>query len=135
MMKSTVVLANLIVAVLLAGCAPSLSDAKQQFCDDLAAVGQAIQKARGINADSTLEEVKETRQELEEAMANVRESLGVLKEVQFDEAENAFGELIDTIQDIPDEANMKEAAETIRDAVDKFDTAYKTINITICVGQ
>ena len=134
-MKSTIALAILIVALLLAGCAPSLSDAKQQFCDDLAELGQAIQKARGINADSSLEEVKETRQELERAMAKARESLGVLKDVQFGETENAFGELIDTIKDIPDEAKLKEAAGTIRQAVDKFETAYRKINTTICAGQ
>jgi hypothetical protein len=68
-------------------------------------------------------------------MANARESLGVLKEVQFDEAENAFGEMIDTIKDIPDEAKLKEAAGTIRQAVDKFDTAYTKINTTVCAGK
>ena len=135
MVKTTVVLATLIAALLLAGCAPSLSDAKQQFCDDLAAVGEAIQKARGINADSTLEEVKEARQDLEEAMAKARESLGVLKNVQFGETENAFGELIDTIKDIPDETKLKEAAAAIQRAVDRFDTAYRKINTTVCIGQ
>jgi soluble cytochrome b562 len=135
MVKNTVVVGILIAALLLVGCAPSLSDAKQQFCDDLAAVGQAIQKARGINADSTLEEVKETRQGLEEAMANARESLGVLKEVQFAETENAFGELIDTIKDIPDEAKLKEATASIQQAVDRFEAAYTKINTTVCVGQ
>jgi hypothetical protein len=68
-------------------------------------------------------------------MAHARESLGVLKEVQFDEVEKAFGEMIDTIKDIQDEATLKEAAGTIQQAVDKFDTAYTKINTTICVGK
>jgi hypothetical protein len=68
-------------------------------------------------------------------MANARESLGVLKEIQFNEAENAFGDLIDTIKDIPDETKLKEAAGTIQQAVDKFDAAYTKINTTVCAGK
>lgn len=38
-------------------------------------------------------------------------------------------------KDIPDEATPKEAAGTIQQAVNRFDTVYTKINTTICVGQ
>lgn len=125
----------IIVALLLAGCGSSISDARNEFCDNLATLGQALQKAKSIDADSTVEEVKDVQKQLEEAMENVRESSGVLKELRIGATEDAFDAVIEAIRDIPDEATLREAGGTIQEAVRKFDAAYQVINTTVCAGK
>jgi len=125
----------IIVALLLAGCGTSISDARNGFCDNLGTLGQALEKAKSIDADSTVEEVKDVVKQLEEAMEKVRESSGILKDLLPEETDDAFSSMIETIRDIPDEATLREAGGTIQEAVRKFDAVYQVINTTICAGK
>jgi len=134
-MRKIIIFPIIILALLLVSCGPSVSDAKTDFCDNLAKLGQAIQTVRDIDADSTLEQVKDAQKQLEEAMAGTRESGGVLKEVQLKATEAAFDEVTKVIEGISDEATLKEAVEAIQKAVTKFDAAFQVINTTICGGK
>ncbi|HKX55913.1 MAG TPA: hypothetical protein VJN01_07425 [Xanthomonadales bacterium] len=124
-----------VLLLLLAGCGQNVGQAKTQFCSDWNELGAAIQNAKSLNENSTVEETKAAKDEIAKAWDKARNSGGQLQEVQLEATEQAFNAMTQVIDDIPEEATLGQANIAVQAAVNAFDTAYTAINTTVCTAR
>lgn len=122
----------MVMSLLLASCGPTVDEAKTQFCNDMKELGVAIQNAKALDANSTVDQTKEAQKQIEQAWDKVTKSAAQLKEVQLDATEDAYKEVKKTIDGISDDATLKQASATVKTSVAAFDVAYTAINTTVC---
>ena len=124
-----------VVLLLLVGCGPSVDQAKTQFCSDWNALGTAIQNAKGLNENSTVEEAKAAQDEIAKAFDKAKSSAAQLQDVQLEATETALNAVTQTIDSIPEEATLGQAGAAIQVSVNAFETAYTAVNTTVCVAR
>jgi hypothetical protein len=135
-MKKIVFFVVLMVVVLvLAGCGPSVGDAKTQFCNDWKELAAAVASAKTLDQNATVEQAKDAQDQIAKAWDKAKKSAANLKEVQLQATEEAFNTLKKTVDDIPDDATLEQAGATVQAAINTFDAAVTTINTTVCVAK
>ena len=127
------ILLLIILAVIASACQPSVSDAKQQFCDHLNKVNAAVDKLQNLDANSSVEDAKQAKKELEDAWQNFTKAADQLKGVQADASEDAFNAVQKDLEDsISGESTLGESAQKISASAQKLAAAPKVINTTVC---
>ncbi len=121
--------------LLLAGCGPSVSDAKAQFCNDWKELGAAIAKAKALDGNATVKQAKDAQKEIAQAWEKASKSAAALKEVQINATKQAYEAMTKAIDSIPEEATLGQASAGVQAAVTGFDTAVTAINTTVCVAK
>ena len=123
----------LIVIFLVVGCSPqSVEEAQVEFCQALAAYGGSVQALQSVDVSTTVDELQAARDNLSEAREAVGEAAGDLREAQLREAEAAWENLEDAIDDIPGDATLGEAAATIRGQALILETEVEQISNIHC---
>jgi len=117
---------------LLAGCGTTVDSAKADFCDDLGAFGQSLAGLRDLHAGSTKEDLRDAIGAAEQAWEDVKDSGSKLEDVQLDAVEDAFGDLKNAIQDIPDDATLAEALADVKGAAVTMLSEILQITTTTC---
>ncbi|MDN7026165.1 hypothetical protein FGU65_14980 [Methanoculleus sp. FWC-SCC1] len=108
----------LLLACAAAGCVqPTEEEARAQLCQDLEALGLALQNMAALNASSSVGDIRDARDDVQSAMENVRNSAAQLGDVRVDELNQAYSDLDQTVQSLPDDATVPEAIQTIRPEV------------------
>jgi outer membrane murein-binding lipoprotein Lpp len=124
-----------VVLLLLAGCGPSVDQAKTQFCSDWQALGTALQNAKNLNENSTVEEAKAARDEIARAWDKAKSSSAQLQDVQLEATEAAFNAMTQVVDSIPEDATLGQAGAALQVSVTAFDAAYTATNTTVCVAR
>jgi hypothetical protein len=123
------------VLLLLVGCGPTVADTKTQFCNDWQAFGTAIQNAKNLNENSTVEEAKAAQDEIVKAFEKAKSSGAELQEVQLQATEDAVNAVTQAINSIPEEATLGQAGAVIQASANALESAYTAINTTVCVAR
>ncbi len=135
MRKSLLLSLIVLMLPLLAACGTTVDSAKADFCDNLGAFGESLAGLRDLKAGSTKEDLQDTFAGAEQAWEDLKASASKLEDVQLDAVEDAFGELKDSIQDIPDDATLSEALGSVKDAVVAMLSEIVQITTTTCTFQ
>jgi len=107
--------AVLILACAAAGCVqPSQEEAQAQLCQDLGKLGVALQGMQGLNATSSVGDIRDARDQVQSAMEDVRSSADQVTNVRVDDLNAAYDDLDRAVQGVPDDASVPEALQTIR---------------------
>ncbi|MCK9343965.1 MAG: hypothetical protein M0P33_08655 [Massilibacteroides sp.] len=127
----------LILACAGAGCVqPSEEEAEAQLCQDLEELGAALESMENTSLRSSVGDIRDGRDQVQSAMENVRESAGQLANVRVDDLNAAYEDLDRSVQDLPDDATVVEAIQTIRPQVqavrDERQQLFTDLN---CTGQ
>ena len=114
-MKSRIVITLLLLSMLVVtGCSKSLEEAQVDFCQALAAYGDAVRDLQNVNAGTTVEELQSARDEVANAREDVMGAAGDLREARLRAAEDAWDNTQEAISDISGDATLGEAAATVR---------------------
>ena len=114
-MKSRIVISLLLLSMLvMTGCSKSLEEAQVDFCQALAAYGEAVRELQNVDASTTVEELQSARDEVAIAREDVTDAAGDLREARIRAAENAWENTQEAIDDISGDATLGEAAATVR---------------------
>ena len=127
-------LLGLVVLLLfpLVSCGTTVDSAKADFCDDLGAFGQSLAGLRGINAGSTKDDLQDATKDAQKAWDNLKDSASKLEGVQLDAVEDAFDDLKDSIQDVPDDATLAEGLADVKGAAVATLSEIVQITTTTC---
>jgi hypothetical protein len=106
----------IVLLPLLGGCGTTVDSAKADFCDDLDAFSQSLGGLRDLQLGSAKEDLQSALGNADQAWQDLRDSASKLEDVQLDALEDAFGDLKDSVQDIPDDATLAEALASVKDA-------------------
>lgn len=128
-----VVLAVLLVPALGACQQTTLPDAKTDFCNKLDAYGEALDEFNQLTPDSTVDEMKTAKADVESAWTELQDAASTLTDVQLDEAQSAMDGLMQTVNDIPDDATLSSALTTVVSEVKTTREAIDKISTTVCV--
>ncbi|HDR73005.1 MAG TPA: hypothetical protein ENN85_03725 [Methanoculleus sp.] len=105
----------LILACAAAGCTqPTEEEAEAQLCQDLEALGVALENYENINVTSTVGEIRDAQDEVTAAMQDVRQSAAQVAVIRVDELDAAYNDLDNSIQSLPEDVTAGEALLTIR---------------------
>jgi hypothetical protein len=126
---------SVLLLALLAGCGTTVDSAKSDFCDDLSAFSQSLVGLRDLHAGSTREDLQNGFGQADEAWQALKDSASKLEDVQLDAVEEAFGNLKDSVRDIPDDATLTEALTNVKDAVVTMLSEIVQITTTTCKSQ
>ena len=117
---------------LLGGCGTTVESAKADFCSDLDAFSQSLGGLRDLHVGSTKDDLQNALGDADQAWQDVKDSAGKLEDVQLDALEDAFGDLKDSIRDIPDDASLAEALANVKDAAVTMLSEIVQITTTTC---
>ena len=114
-MKSRIVISLLLLSMfVVTGCSKSLEEAQVDFCQALAAYGEAVRELQNVNASTTVEELQSARDDMVAARDDVTDAAGDLREARIRAAEGAWENTQEAIDDISGDATLGEAAATVR---------------------
>jgi ElaB/YqjD/DUF883 family membrane-anchored ribosome-binding protein len=139
-MKKTGILFVALVLILAcagAGCVqPSEEEAEAQLCQDLGELGAALEGMENTSLRSSVGDIRDGRDQVQSAMEKVRDSAGQVANIRLDKLNAAYEDLDRAVQDLPDDATVPEAIQTIRPYVqavrDEQRSLYADLN---CTGQ
>jgi hypothetical protein len=127
------ILLTLVLAVFLSACGTSVADAKQQFCDSLNNLNTAVEKLQSVDANTSVDEVKQAKEEVAKAWDELAKSSKLLKNVQLKESEGAYKEITKAVDKaISGDSTLGDSAKTIAAGAQKLDATLKVINTTVC---
>ena len=115
-MKSRIIIAILLLSMLVVtGCiSKSLEEAQVDFCQALAAYGEAVGELQNVNASTTVEELQSASDDAADAREDVKDAAGDLREAKIRAAEDAWDNTQEAIDDISGDATLGQAAATVR---------------------
>jgi ElaB/YqjD/DUF883 family membrane-anchored ribosome-binding protein len=137
-MKKTGILFVALVLILAcagAGCVqPSEKEAEAQLCQDLGELGAALENMENTTLRSSVGDIRDGRDQVKSAMEKVRDSAAEVANIRLDKLNAAYEDLDRAVQDLPDDATVPEAIQTIRPYVqavrDEQRNLYADLNCT-----
>lgn len=137
-MKKTGILFVALVLILAcagAGCVqPSEKEAEAQLCQDLGELGAALENMENTSLRSSVGDIRDGRDQVKSAMEKVRDSAAEVANIRLDRLNAAYEDLDRAVQDLPDDATVPEAIQTIRPYVqavrDEQRNLYADLNCT-----
>ena len=125
----------LILACAGAGCVqPSEKEAEAQLCQDLGELGAALENMENTTLRSSVGDIRDGRDQVKSAMEKVRDSAAEVANIRLDRLNAAYEDLDRAVQDLPDDATVPEAIQTIRPYVqavrDEQRSLYADLNCT-----
>ena len=114
-MKIRIIISVLLFSMfVITGCSKSLEEAQVDFCQALVAYGAAVDELQDVSASTTVEELQSAGDAVADAREDVMDATGDLRDAKIRTAEDAWDGTQDAISDISSDANLGEAAATIR---------------------
>ena len=132
-MKKAILLVVLALLVLpmVTSCdlfAPSVDEAKADYCAKLGEFGKAVVNLRQIDENSTVQDLQDAQKAAQDSLADLVDASAKLQAAKIDGVQDAFGELQNTISDIPDDATLAEAPGLVKQAA--LDTLAQILEAT-----
>jgi ElaB/YqjD/DUF883 family membrane-anchored ribosome-binding protein len=126
----------LAAAFIAAGCGQSTEDAEAQLCADLAHLRSAVGTLADTSADTSVDEFQQSRENVQEAWADVQDSARNLADDRSDDLEDAWSDFEKSVKDVDDDDSLSEAASDISSARDTFDEQASDIYSGLdCSGE
>ena len=123
----------LVLAVFVSGCQQSVDQAKQNFCTKLNTVIDKTQQLKSVDANTSVEDAKKAKAELEQAWQDFSKAADQLKGVQADASQDAFNKMKKELDSsISGETTLGEGAQKISTGAQQLLTELKVINTTVC---
>lgn len=134
---AVILAAGALVALILWGRPPSVSEATADFCADMSAYTDALLNLRTIDENSTVDELQAAGAAVQDSLDALEASAATLTDARVEELEASREALQTTIQSIPNDATLAEAQAQLRlatlnalaDAV-KISTTTCHVNVT-----
>ncbi|MDV2482775.1 hypothetical protein F8E02_12385 [Methanoculleus sp. Wushi-C6] len=123
----------LVLAGLGAGCVQREMGA--QLCLDLDGLGDALDTLEDTGTLSSVQDIRNARDQVWSAMENVRNSAVQVPGVRIDGLDAAYGDLDRAVQDLPDDMNVVGAVETIRPQIQALRDEQQSLSADLnCTG-
>jgi len=94
---------------------PETEVATADLCADIDALQDAIGSLQDISTDTPIEDLRETRDSVEAALSDVRDSAADVGEGRVADIEDAYADLDETIDNLSEDMSLLDAAEAILD--------------------
>ena len=127
--RSTVAAAAVLVASALisAGCGESTEDAERALCADLATLRSSVATLSDTNADTTVKEFEQSRENVREAWADVKASADNLGSDRFDAVEDAWDDVANTMDNVDSKDTLGDAREELVSNLTTYAKAEKKL--------
>ncbi|GAB4369810.1 MAG: hypothetical protein Kow00121_10050 [Elainellaceae cyanobacterium] len=113
--------------LLLAGCAgvtsQSVADQKAELCTNLARFNTAVVTLKSMGANSTVGDFRQAQEQVKLTFNEVKTSAQNVREAKVAELEQAYGELDNAVQTIPDTATLQQATASVSEQVAAVEAA------------
>lgn len=112
-------------AATIAGCQPSVDQAKAQLCNALANYDQAIASLQTIQGNATVGQLKEAQKAVDRAAQQVNEAAEKYQKAEVREVKDSYQQLQRKINSIPDKATLAQAQQSIQPDVQNLKSALQ----------
>jgi hypothetical protein len=136
MNKRVFIFGVLAIAMVLAGCQPSIDTAKSDFCDDLGTFALAVGAYRSLGPTSSVDDFQSAQEDVDTAWNDVQSSAQTLQNVQIDSLQSAYSDLQKDVSNISGDTSIADAVPQIRqDALATLGESVKILTTTCSYGQ
>jgi hypothetical protein len=133
---SIVVLVLLLAGMLVTACGgETTGEAKTAFCDNLKALDSSVATLKGMTPTSTVEEVQNAKKGVQDAWQKVADSAKNLTDVQINDVQQAYDQMMNNVGNITDEATVQQAVTAVQANVGAFQAKTQAITTTVCVTK
>ena len=94
--------------------ADQVGGAESEFCSDLAALDTSLAQLRSLSASSTVDDAEEARENVQQAMEDVRSSAKKLAEAKADQLEDAYNDFDNAVEDLPSDEQIGQALTSLQ---------------------
>lgn len=123
----------LLLLLILVGCIDhSLEEAQVDFCQSLDGYRDAVAELRDINAQTTVDELNASRENVAQSREELLDSAATLRNARLNYSEDAFNNLEDELAGIPGETTLGEAANMARVEIAVLLTEIDRVYNTSC---
>ena len=127
------ILLMLVLAVFVSACQQSVDQAKEEFCTKLNTVVDKAEQLKNVDANTSVEDAKKAKAELEQAWQDFNKSAEQLKNVQADASEDAYNDMTKQLESaISGDSTLGDSAQQIAAGAKQLLTELKAINTTVC---
>ena len=130
------VICVVLAAAALTACGPeSVTPDAALVCDDIAVLDEAIVSFRNLTPETaSVDDYRQGWDTIREAFEVVVMDREALAETDMDRMQQAFDDLGSAVEDLPDDANLPEAVETLEPAIEELGAAHDEITTDLeCV--
>jgi cell division protein FtsX len=122
----------LVMAVILPACTTSTTESTEAFCDSLQELAAAWANVESIDANTSVDQVRQYEEELRTAWDNMINARADLEYARFQEFEAAYRELADSLGQISGDVTVAEALPSVQAATTTFEAELTEIRTTVC---
>ncbi|MGC8713719.1 MAG: hypothetical protein ACP5RH_15120 [Leptodesmis sp.] len=109
----------------IAGCQPSVDQAKADLCRALADYDQAVASLQRIQGNATVRQLKDAQKAVEQATQRANEAAEKYQKAEIREVEDSYQQLQRKINSIPDKATLAQAQQSIQPDVQNLKAALQ----------
>ena len=115
MKQRKIIVVMLLLLCALPGCIQqSVGEAQVDFCQALDGYGDVVAELRDINANTTVDELNQARENVAKSRDELLNSAAELRKARLRYTEDAFANLEEELADIPGDTTVGEAANRAR---------------------
>jgi flagellin-like hook-associated protein FlgL len=116
----------------IAGCGPTVEEARTTFCANLTAYGQALRALEAVDATTTVDELNETLDAVAQTREAVIASGGDLREAKLESVETEWETLQNMVRNVSGDATLGGAALAIQTQATVVQAEIARLNNVIC---
>jgi multidrug resistance efflux pump len=109
----------------IAGCQPSVDQAKADLCRALADYDQAVASLQRIQGNATVGQLKDAHKAVEQATQRANEAAEKYQKAEIREVKDSYQQLQRKINSIPDKATLAQAQQSIQPDVQNLKAALQ----------
>lgn len=111
--------------VAIAGCQPSVDQAKAELCSALAGYDQAVTYLQAVQGSSTVGQLKDAQKAVDKAAQQVNNAAEKYQKAEIREVKDSYQQLERKIKNIPDKATLAQAQQSIQPDVQNLKSALQ----------
>jgi len=124
----------LVSGLILAACQPiSVEQAEAQLCADMVHFKAAMGAVDALTKENTVDEAQAAMDVASDAWDNVAHSARVVNNAKWEEVDQAYNDLQDTVREIDEGESIEDAVTSIQAQVADLNTAYDQFYDVQCV--
>lgn len=116
---------SIISCLAIAGCQPSLDQAKTQLCIAIAGYDQAVAALEAIQGGSTVGQLKEAQKSVDKAAQQVNVAAEKYQQAEVREVKDSYQQLERKVKSIPDNATLAQAKQSILPDIQNLKSALQ----------
>ncbi len=138
MKKCLFVIGIALLALLLVACSSperteaKVEKAKENVCEDLDALGAALEQYGEINAETSVADVRKATEGVEKAWSKLQKGIAKLEKAEAKATSASYDEFYRTVKSIPDSTSLGEASMQFSDAVVDLAAKQRALKTVVC---